>query len=221
MIHEPPSYQSDALTSTANPHGVASLDAVMTKVTTCVRELSVPPASKASPAAPPTHGTPLVTLPHAAPAPPPSSQGPVVVYTDGSCLGNPGPGGWCALIQRPDQSVLEIYGHEAATTNNRMELLAVIRGLEAVSPDAPVTVYSDSQYVVNAFNLGWLKKWQRNGWRTQKGAVANQDLWLQLLVAARGNGRRRCQFIWVKGHYGNPMNERADRKANALTKRAR
>lgn len=127
-----------------------------------------------------------------------------VVYTDGSSLGNPGPGGWAwAVPNGPFAS-----GAEAHSTNQRMEVTAVIRALEAI--DGPVHVKSDSTYVVNCFRDRWWEGWKRRGWRNTAGKpVANQDLWEPLLELAL-DGRRPVQFSWVKGHSGNEMNDRVD-----------
>ena len=119
------------------------------------------------------------------------------IYTDGSCLGNPGPGGWAAVIQQ-DGNKRNLAGREDKTTNNRMELLAAIKGLEAVPDGAEVTLFSDSQYMVNTMT----RSWKRN---------ANQDLWARLDAAV---GRRRVKFEWVRGHVGNPGNEEANTLAN-------
>lgn len=142
--------------------------------------------------------------------------GPVTVHTDGACIGNPGPGGWCAIIGTPEQDDSEraiLQGSHWDTTNNRMEMQAVISALQHVAKNADVEVWSDSQYVCKAFNDGWLKRWQRNGWRTTTGSVLNQDLWTMLSSLVEGDGKRRVTFRWVKGHAGNRLNEEADRRA--------
>ena len=135
----------------------------------------------------------------------------VRAYTDGSCLGNPGPGGWGALLVYANQDgehSRELSGAEADTTNNRMELTAVIRALETLTRSCVVDLYTDSQYVKNAFTEGWLAKWKKNGWKTAaKKPVKNQDLWQELdaLMA-----RHQVNWNWVKGHAGHPENERVD-----------
>ena len=135
----------------------------------------------------------------------------VRIYTDGACSGNPGPGGWGAVLMYAEQ-VKEICGGEPNTTNQRMEIKAVIEALKALKvSDWEVTVYSDSAYVVNAFNQNWIDNWQRNGWRnSKKDAVANQDLWQELISLI---GKNRVRFEKVKGHAGNEWNERCDQLA--------
>lgn len=132
----------------------------------------------------------------------------ITIYTDGACSGNPGPGGWGAVLIYKDQKK-EIYGGEQQTTNQRMELQAVISALDSVKVTGwDISVYSDSAYVVNAFQQKWIEKWQRNGWKnSKKEAVANQDLWLQLLLLMDKN---RVSMEKVKGHAGNVYNERCD-----------
>jgi len=134
----------------------------------------------------------------------------VVIHTDGACKGNPGPGGWGALLEY-DGRRKEIFGGEPQTTNNRMELVAVIRALEALTRAADVEVYTDSQYVKNGIE-SWIHGWKRNGWKTSdRKAVKNADLWRELdLLAAR----HRIRWHWVRGHDDNPGNERADELAN-------
>ncbi len=130
------------------------------------------------------------------------------VHTDGSCLGNPGAGGWAAIIIDERNQREEIFGGEAHTTNNRMELTAAIRALEKISAGAVVELFTDSSYLKNAFTNGWLVKWKRNGWKTaSKSPVLNQDLWRALdeLISAR-----TVTFNWVKGHAGDFFNERCD-----------
>lgn len=130
------------------------------------------------------------------------------IYTDGACSGNPGPGGWAAVLIYGEHHK-EINGGEMNTTNQRMELKAVIEGLKALKvQDWQVVVHSDSAYVVNAFKQGWLDKWQRNGWRnSKKEEVANQDLWKQLLILCT---RNRVRLEKVQGHTGDTWNERCD-----------
>ena len=143
-----------------------------------------------------------------------------IIHTDGACSGNPGPGGYAAIIEINDNSYATITGGDPATTNNRMELGAVIEGMCALNEAAPelgpldtITVRSDSKYVVDAFNKGWIANWQRNGWRSAtRKPVANQELWERLLQEI---GRNQVIFKWVKGHSGDPMNERCDRLATA------
>ncbi len=135
----------------------------------------------------------------------------IEIYTDGACSGNPGPGGWAAVLLYKDNKK-EISGFEPNTTNNRMELLAVIKGLEALKVRAwDVTVYSDSAYVVNAINNSWLNNWQTNGWKnSKKEDVANQDLWQRFLELKNLNN---IKFVKVKGHSGHVWNERCDELA--------
>jgi ribonuclease HI len=130
----------------------------------------------------------------------------VNIYTDGSCLGNPGPGGWGALLEFNDKSK-ELNGGFAHTTNNRMELLAPINALNQLSETCDVNLYTDSQYVKNGINQ-WIHNWKKNGWRTSnKKAVKNADLW-QLLDAACQ--QQNVSWHWVKAHNGHPQNERVD-----------
>jgi ribonuclease HI len=134
----------------------------------------------------------------------------VRVYTDGACRGNPGPGGWGAILQI-DGKEKELFGGEPQTTNNRMELTAVIRALEALKGPCQIEVYTDSQYVQKGISE-WLPDWKRRGWRTaDKKPVKNLDLWQELDRLAR---EHRIAWHWVKGHAGHPENERADALAN-------
>ena len=134
----------------------------------------------------------------------------VEIFSDGACRGNPGPGGWGALL-RYNGSEKELFGGEAATTNNRMELTAVIRALEALTRTSRVKVYTDSQYVQKGISE-WIASWKRRGWRTaDKKAVKNEDLWRELDALA---ARHDIEWHWVKGHAGHPENERADELAN-------
>ena len=134
----------------------------------------------------------------------------VEVYADGACRGNPGPGGWGVLLREGGRE-RELHGGEAATTNNRMELTAVIRALEALAPGARVRVYTDSQYVQKGISA-WIHDWKRRGWRTaDKKPVKNVDLWMRLDEAARAH---EVEWHWVRGHAGHPENERADALAN-------
>jgi Ribonuclease HI len=140
----------------------------------------------------------------------------VTIYTDGACSGNPGPGGWGAVLLFKDQT-RELSGGERETTNQRMELQAVIGALGALKVTGwDVAVYSDSAYVVNAFQQQWLDTWQKNGWRnSKKEPVANQDLWQQLLMLTRQN---RVKLLKVKGHAGDKYNERCDELARQAIK---
>jgi len=134
----------------------------------------------------------------------------VEIYTDGACRGNPGPGGWGVVLRLNDREK-ELYGGESATTNNRMELTAVIRGLEALKRPSRVRVYTDSQYVQKGISE-WIHGWKRNGWRTaDKKEVKNKELWLELDELRK---RHDIEWHWVKGHAGHPENERADALAN-------
>jgi ribonuclease HI len=138
------------------------------------------------------------------------AEGVVEIYSDGACRGNPGPGGWGALL-RSNGAEKELYGGEAQTTNNRMELMAAIRALEALKRRSRVKLYTDSLYVMKGITT-WILDWKRRGWRTaDKKPVKNEDLWKRLdeLVA-----RHDIEWHWVKGHAGHPENERADRLAN-------
>jgi len=132
------------------------------------------------------------------------------IYTDGACSGNPGPGGWGVVMIYGD-NIKEISGHADETTNNRMEMQAAIEGLLAVKIPCSIHLYSDSSYVVNAVNKGWIDNWQKNGWRTaDKKEVKNKDLWQQIIEL---NERLKPQYIWVKGHADNKHNNRADELA--------
>ena len=134
----------------------------------------------------------------------------VLLYSDGACRGNPGPGGWgVVLLYRGHERRLQ--GGEGRTTNNRMELMAVIRGLEALKRRCRVLVTTDSQYVKKGITL-WISNWKRNGWRTASGTpVKNADLWRRLDTLT---GRHDIEWAWVKGHSGHAQNEMADRLAN-------
>lgn len=138
----------------------------------------------------------------------------VNIYTDGACRGNPdGPGGFGTVMEYTDKNgkihVKEFSGGYKNTTNNRMELMAVLKGLESLSKPCKVNVYTDSQYIVNAFNQGWLNQWILNGWRRgkKKEAVKNEDLWKLILSAKE---KHQVKFHWVKGHVGHQQNERCD-----------
>ena len=139
----------------------------------------------------------------------------VTVYTDGSARGNPGNGGFGAVLTytnpRGETFTRELSGGYERTTNNRMELMAVIAALEALNRPCEVTIHSDSQYVVKAFNDHWIDGWQRRGWKTAaKKPVKNVDLWQRLLEA---KAPHKTTFVWVRGHAGNPLNERCDELA--------
>lgn len=134
----------------------------------------------------------------------------VTLYTDGACRGNPGPGGWGALLLFGDRE-RELYGSEAATTNNRMELMAAIEGLKALREACEVDLATDSTYVMKGMTE-WLEAWKRRGWKTAgRKPVANAELWQQL---EKQCDRHRVRWRWVKGHSGDPGNERADLLAN-------
>jgi ribonuclease HI len=134
----------------------------------------------------------------------------VEIYTDGACSGNPGPGGWGAVLMYGSHTK-EICGGEAGTTNNRMELMAAIQALESLKRPATVRLHTDSVYLRSGIT-SWLQKWKRNGWRTAGNKpVKNADLWQRLEAAV---GRHEVAWLWVKGHAGDPGNERADALAN-------
>ena len=138
----------------------------------------------------------------------------VDLYTDGASRGNPGPGGFGAILvfitntgTKAEKEITEGYKN---TTNNRMELLGVIKGLQALTKPCIVTVYSDSKYVVDAFNQGWVDKWVKNNWKRGKEPVKNIDLWKKLLAAME---MHEVKYVWVKGHAGHDYNERCDKLA--------
>ena len=134
----------------------------------------------------------------------------VIIYTDGACRGNPGIGGWGVLMSYEDE-VKELYGGELDTTNNKMELRAVIEGLNTLKEPCSVKVFTDSKYVMDGIN-SWIHNWKKNNWKTaNKKDVKNKDLWIQLdnLVS-----KHNIAWEWVKGHSGNPGNEKADELAN-------
>ncbi len=141
----------------------------------------------------------------------------VDIYTDGAARGNPGPGGYGTIIRYVDGKG-ELHEREFSqgfinTTNNRMELLAAIVGLEALIRACKVTLYSDSKYLTDAFNKGWVDNWMDKGWKRGKNEpVKNVDLWKRLVAAMKGH---EVKYVWVKGHAGNPNNERCDRLATA------
>ncbi len=133
----------------------------------------------------------------------------VVIYTDGACSGNPGPGGWGAVLQWKTTEK-EMHGGDPATTNNRMELMAAIQALETLKRPADVILYTDSKYLLDGITK-WIRSWQRNGWKTSaKQPVKNADLWQRLTKAMDGH---TIDWKWVKGHAGDPGNERADELA--------
>ncbi|HEY4002557.1 MAG TPA: ribonuclease HI [Candidatus Xenobia bacterium] len=134
----------------------------------------------------------------------------VQLYTDGSCLGNPGPGGWAAILVYGKRE-RELVGADPSTTNNRMELLAAVEGLKALKEPCQVTLYSDSQYMIKAFTERWIDKWERTGWVTSnKEPVKNVDLWQSLRALT---DKHQVKFIHVYGHSGHDYNERCDKLA--------
>ena len=136
----------------------------------------------------------------------------VTLYTDGACSGNPGPGGWGAILEYMGHK-REMSGGERDTTNNRMELTAVIRGLSALKEPCEVEICSDSKYVVSAINEGWLRSWIKNNWKkSDKKPVLNVDLWQKYIEAS---AKHTLKFIWVRGHNGHAYNERCDEIAVA------
>ena len=149
---------------------------------------------------------------------------PIIINTDGACSGNPGPGGFAAIVEDPKYGHLTITGGDPQTTNNRMELSAVIEALRAINSVNPpantlITVRSDSEYITKAFNDNWLKNWQRNNWRkSNKKPVENRDLWQELLKETKNHP---VTWTWVRGHSGDPQNEECDRLAVAQAAIAR
>lgn len=133
----------------------------------------------------------------------------ITVYTDGACSGNPGPGGWGAVLLYEGHKK-ELSGGEKETTNNRMELTGVIAALEALKEACDVTLYTDSQYIVNAVNEGWLYGWAKKGWKRKGGEVKNPDLWQKILSLLQ---MHKVTFVWVKGHAENEYNNRCDELA--------
>lgn len=146
-----------------------------------------------------------------------SEKSHIIIYTDGACHGNPGPGGYAAiLISGKNQK--EFSGGFNKTTNNRMELMAAIKGLDSLKKPSDVTLYSDSQYLVRSMNQGWVQKWQANGWkRNKKDPALNVDLWKQILDLC---AKHEVSFDWTKGHAGHPENERCDLLANQAAERS-
>lgn len=134
----------------------------------------------------------------------------VTLYTDGACSGNPGPGGW-GVILKYKETEKELSGGEENTTNNRMELTAVIRGLEALKEPCIVELYSDSKYVIDGLSKGWAESWREKGWKkADKKPALNPDLWETLLQLT---GKHQMRYHWVKGHAENPYNNRCDQLA--------
>ncbi len=134
----------------------------------------------------------------------------ITLYTDGACSGNPGPGGWGVILEYRGVEK-ELSGGEDHTTNNRMELTAVIRGLEALKEPCVVELYSDSKYVIDALEKGWAVGWQRRGWvKSDKKPALNPDLWQRLLELTQ---KHQMRYHWVKGHAANPKNNRCDELA--------
>ena len=140
----------------------------------------------------------------------------IIIYTDGSSLGNPGPGGYGAVL-RYNSHTKELSGGFRCTTNNRMEVLAAIEALEALIQPCSVTLHTDSQYLVNSVTKGWARRWQRNGWmRNKKEKAINPDLWERLLTLLKTH---QVEFVWVRGHAGNAGNERCDHLAREAAER--
>ncbi len=140
----------------------------------------------------------------------------VSIFTDGACSGNPGPGGWGAIL-RYGTVERELSGGERETTNNRMELTAVIQALTALKESCDVTIYSDSKYVIDAVEKGWARGWRARGWvKADKKPALNVDLWQQLLELLE---QHNVRFVWIKGHNEHPENERCDRLAVAESKK--
>ena len=141
----------------------------------------------------------------------------VTIYTDGACSGNPGIGGWCAILMCEDREKI-LSGYNKQTTNNRMELFAVIEGLAELRVPCKVKIYSDSAYVVNAINEKWLESWEKNNWRSKsKDDVKNVDLWKKLLIEM---SKHEVTFIKVKGHSDNEFNNKCDEIARSEIKKA-
>lgn len=140
----------------------------------------------------------------------------VTIYTDGACHGNPGPGGY-GVVLIYGENRKELSGGFSNTTNNRMEMMAAIRALEALKGRCKVTLYSDSRYLIDAIMLGWVKRWKANGWmRNKKEPALNVDLWERLLSLIE---KHEVEFHWVRGHAGNPENERCDALANEAARK--
>ena len=135
----------------------------------------------------------------------------VILYTDGACSGNPGPGGWAAIL-RYGSAVRELSGGERETTNNRMELTGVLEGLKALKEPCAVELWSDSQYIVNALQNGWLRDWKRRGWKRRDGELKNQELWQELDTRLE---KHTVSAHWVRGHADDEYNNRCDALAVA------
>ena len=134
----------------------------------------------------------------------------IEMFTDGACNGNPGPGGWCAILRYNGVEKV-ISGGEKDTTNNRMELSAVLFGLKALKEPCHITLQSDSKYVLDSISKGWVYGWQKKGWKKSDGKPAlNVDLWQQLLAEI---AKHEIEYVWIKGHAGHPENERCDAQA--------
>jgi len=141
----------------------------------------------------------------------------IQIYTDGACSGNPGRGGWGAILVYGNKEK-ELSGYEASTTNNRMELTAVIMALHALKEPCEIELFTDSQYVANAVNRGWLESWRKKGWKRKGGEVKNPDLWIKLIPFLE---KHKIRFIWVKGHADNEYNNRCDELAVAAREKSR
>ncbi len=139
----------------------------------------------------------------------------VTIYTDGACSGNPGPGGWGAILRYGDKKK-EMSGGAAETTNNRMELTGVIEALSALKEPCHVSLYTDSQYIANAINEGWLKSWIAHNWKRKTGPVKNADLWKRIVELFE---KHQVEIHWVKGHAENEYNNRCDQLAVAESKK--
>lgn len=141
----------------------------------------------------------------------------VIIYTDGSCLGNPGPGGWAAILMLPDTDYRrEIGGGFRLTTNNRMEITATLEALAALNQPCEVELHSDSQYLCNAVKKGWLQSWERANWQRRGKGIPNADLWRRLIALMKSH---RISFNWLRGHAGHPENERCDQIARNFAAR--
>ena len=138
-----------------------------------------------------------------------------IIYTDGACSGNPGPGGWGAVIIDEKNNQIELSGSEKSTTNNRMELLAPIKALKKIKEEANITIFTDSTYLKNGITE-WIKKWEINGWKSaNKKPIKNKDLWQELNTLTQ---KKDIDWKWVKAHAGNPLNELADQLATKAIK---
>jgi ribonuclease HI len=135
----------------------------------------------------------------------------VIVYTDGSCDPNPGPGGWAAIIIDEGREML-LKGSEKNSTNNRMELTAALEALKSIDPQRPILIYTDSQYLKNGVE-SWLKDWQARNWKRKGGQLMNADLWKEMAAQIE---KRKITWKWIRGHVGNPCNERVDRIARQM-----